>query len=125
MLPLGIISSILHFLFNFYASRLPKCFILKKNLHRLPGFLFFTKFKNFDLKKNRSVFFREQKFEIFRGNFSKIRKFFNEKSMKIENLKNFENRKFSIFIDFSLKIFQIFRFFSEDFSKFLLSKIYF
>ena len=42
--------------------------------------------------------------------------------MKIENLKNFENRKISIFIDFSLKIFAIFEKNLEIFENFALEK---
>ena len=76
-----------HFPKNFSRIALAQMFYFrKKKLHRLPGFLFFTKFKIFDLKKSWIIFFREQNFQKSSENFRKSEKY-QEKSMKIENLK--------------------------------------
>ena len=108
VLPLGIISPILHFMFNFYASRLPKCFIFVKKTSSVAGIFIFYQVQKFWSEKKLGHFFRDQKFSKKFRKFSKIWKIFNEKSMKIEIFRFSKFLRFSIFIDFSLKNFRIF-----------------
>ena len=104
------------------ASRSCKFFIFVKKTSSVAGIFIFYQVQKFWSEKKLGHFFSRAKFSKTFRKFSKIAKIFNGKSMKIENLKNFENRKISIFIDFSLKIFAIFENFLKIFEKFALEK---